>query len=127
MRSKKGTGLKMIGLIIYVCLSACGLTLIKLGLNRNGTLLIDKNGFSLSFSWLLVLGIIMYIASFLLSLIVMKSMNLSLFYPLSAGLVYVVVCIASFLVLKEKISTSQIIGMSVILAGIIIMNLGRGN
>ena len=52
-------------------------------------------------------------------------MNLSLFYPLSAGLIYIAVCVLSFLVLKEKISVQQLIGMVVILAGIVIMNLGK--
>ena len=55
----------------------------------------------------------------------MKGMNLSLFYPLSAGLIYIAVCVASYLVLKEKISVQQLIGMVVILAGIVIMNLGK--
>ena len=115
----------MIGLIIYVCLSAAGLTLIKLGLGKNSTLLLNKGGFDLTLSWTLVLGAVIYVISFLLSMVVMKGMNLSLFYPLSAGLIYIAVCVASYLVLKEKISVQQLIGMVVILAGIVIMNIGR--
>ncbi|MCQ2529138.1 MAG: hypothetical protein MJ108_08510 [Saccharofermentans sp.] len=123
----KSMGPQIIGLLIYVCLSAAGLTLIKIGLNKQGTLLLDKNGFTLAFSWLLVLGMVLYILSFLTSLIVMKSMNLSVYYPLSAGLIYVAICVLSFVVLKEKIGVSQLIGMSIILVGIIVMNLGKGN
>ena len=122
---RKGLGKHMIGLIIYVCLSATALTLIKMGLESNSTLLLDKSGFNLSLSWMLVLGAVLYVLSFLLSMIVMKGMNLSIFYPLSAGLIYVVVCVMSILVLKEKPSISQMIGMTVILAGIIVMNLGK--
>lgn len=123
--SGKGMGKHMIGLLIYVCLSATALTLIKIGLGKDSTLLLDKCGFNLTLSWTLVLGALLYVASFLLSMIVMKGMNLSLFYPLSAGLIYVVVCALSFLVLKEKPSVYQLIGMTAILAGIIIMNLGK--
>lgn len=123
----KSMGPQIIGLLIYVCLSAAGLTLIKIGLNKQGTLLLDKNGFTLAFSWLLVLGMVLYILSFLTSLIVMKSMNLSVYYPLSAGLIYVAICVLSFVVLKEKIGVYQLIGMSIILVGIIVMNLGKGN
>ena len=123
--NRKGMGKHMIGLLIYVCLSATALTLIKTGLGTDSTLLLNKGGFNLSLSWTLVLGVILYVVSFLLSMIVMKGMNLSLFYPLSAGLIYVVVCILSFLVLKEKPSMYQLIGMTAILAGIIIMNLGK--
>lgn len=126
MSEGKGTGKKaMVGLIIYVCLSATGLTLIKMGLEKNSTLLLDKGGFNLSLSWVVVLGAVLYVGSFLLSMVVMKGMNLSLFYPLSAGLIYIIVCVLGFLVLKEKISTYQLIGMVVILAGIIVMNLGK--
>ena len=126
MSEGKGTGKKgMIGLIIYVCLSAAGLTLIKMGLEKNSTLLLDKGGFNLSLSWVVVLGAALYICSFVLSMVVMKGMNLSLFYPLSAGLIYVVVCVLGVLVLKEKITTYQLVGMVVILAGIVIMNLGK--
>jgi small multidrug resistance pump len=121
----KGTAKGMIGLIVYVCLSATALTLIKLGLGKDSTLLLDKGGFNLNLSWMLVGGALMYVVSFCLSMVVMKGMDLSLFYPLSAGLIYVVVCLLSFLVLKEKITTTQLIGMVVILAGIIIMNLGK--
>ena len=125
MNGTKGTGKHMIGLIIYVCLSATALTLIKLGLGKDSTLLLNKGGFSLSLSWTLVLGACLYVVSFCLSMVVMKGMNLSLFYPLSAGLIYIAVCVLSFLVLKEKITTTQLIGMIVILAGIVIMNLKK--
>ena len=123
----KGMGKGMIGLIIYVCLSATGLTLIKLGLGKDSTLLLNKGGFSLNLSWILVLGACLYVVSFLTSMVVMKGMNLSVFYPLSAGLIYIAVCILSFLLLKEKITVTQLIGMAVILAGIVIMNLNKNS
>ena len=127
MNHKKGVGIQMIGLLIYVCMSATGLTLIKLGLNKNSTLIFNKTCFSMSFSWILMLGMCLYILSFLTSMIVMKSINLSVFYPLSAGLIYIVVCSLSVLVLKEKLNWNQLVGMAVILAGIIFMNIGKGN
>ena len=116
----------MIGLLIYVCCSAAGLTLIKIGLTQNSSLIFNKAGFSLSFSWILILGICLYIMSFLLSMLVMKNMNLNLFYPLSAGMIYIVVCVLSYVVLKEPVGLMQFLGMAIILAGIIIMNLGKG-
>ena len=115
---------QMIGLLIYVCLSAAWLTMIKIGLNRNSTLKLDSTGFSLVFGWILIIGIGLYVLSFLTSLIVMKNMNLSIYYPLSAGLIYILVCVLSVTVLKEKIGLSQLVGMLTILAGILIMNIG---
>ena len=56
----------------------------------------------------------------------MKKMDLSLYDPLSAGLVYIIVCLVSVLVLKEKLGAMQLAGMAVIFVGIILMNLGKG-
>lgn len=122
-RSHIGKG--MIGLIIYVCLSAMGLTLIKVGLGNKTSLSIDPKGFSLSFSWILIIGMCLYILSFLTSLLVMKSMSLSMYYPFSAGLIYILVCVLSVIVLKEKIGLFQLIGMAVIFVGILIMNIQK--
>ena len=71
------------------------------------------------------IGMIVYIMSFLLSIAVMKGMNLSLFHPLSAGMIYIAICGVSYFILGEKIMFSQWLGMAVILTGIIIMNLGK--
>ena len=116
---------KMPGLIIYVILSAMGLTLIKIGTGQDISLFLNAKGFSLRLNWILVIGMLVYIISCLTSMLVMKNMNLSIFYPVSAGLIYIVICGLSYCVLREKISINQWIGMSVILVGIIIMNLGK--
>ena len=64
---RKGVDFSMLGLLIYVCLSATGLTMIKIGLGRGSTLVLDKAGFTLQFNWLLVLGMCVYVMSFLTS------------------------------------------------------------
>ena len=115
----------MIGLLIYVCLSALGLTLIKIGTGKASSLILNSSGISLQLNWILVLGMAVYVVSFLTSMVVMKNMNLSLFYPLSAGMIYIIICLLSYLVLHEPISIQQLIGMTVILVGIIVMNIGR--
>ena len=116
----------MLGLLLYVCMSATGLTLIKIGTTKESTLLLDTTGFDLKLSWILVIGLCIYVLSFLMSVMVMKRMNLTIFYPLSAGLIYILVSLAGFLMLKESFTYQQIIGMGIILAGIVVMNLGKG-
>ena len=118
-------GVKMIGLLIYVCMSAAGLTMIKIGTSRESTLLLDTAGFDLKLSWILVIGLCVYVLSFLMSIVVMKIMNLTIFYPMSAGLIYILVSLAGFLVLKETFTIQQLIGMGIILTGIVVMNLGK--
>ena len=111
--------------ILYVSISATGLTLIKMGTMRYSTLLINSSGFELKINWILALGLCIYVLSFILSIIVMKNMNLSFFYPISAGLVYILVSVLGFFVLHESISKFQLVGMGIVLAGIVIMNIGR--
>ena len=125
MRTGMFKGVKMIGLLIYVCMSAAGLTMIKIGTSRESTLLLDTAGFDLKLSWILVIGLCVYVLSFLMSIVVMKRMNLTIFYPMSAGLIYILVSLAGFLVLKETFTIQQLIGMGIILTGIVVMNLGK--
>ena len=125
-KESKKMGFHYIGLIIYVFLSATGLTLIKMGLNNNSTMIVESKGLSLTFSWLLIIGMCLYILSFLSSLFVMKGMNLSIYYPLSAGLIYILVCLLSIFELKEQVSSTQLIGMGIILVGIVMMNIKSG-
>lgn len=116
----------MLGLLVYVCVSATGLTLIKIGTTKECTLLLNSAGFDLRLSWILILGFAIYVLSFLMSIAVMKHMNITIFYPLSAGLIYILVSLAGFIVLKESFTYQQLIGMGIILMGIVVMNLGKG-
>ena len=116
----------MPALILYVLLSSTGLTLVKLGTSKDFGLSVKGGALDLRLNGILLLGMLIYIFSFLLSMYVMKRMNLSVFYPVSAGLIYVLVCVLGHFVLKEEISLTQLIGMAVIFAGVLIMNLHKG-
>lgn len=112
----------MIGLLIYVIMSSLGLTLIKIGTANDFSLKLDRVGVQFQINYVLVAGMCIYIISFLLSMMVMKKMNLSVFYPISAGLIYILICLLSVFVLKEKVSVNQMVGMGIILVGIVVMN-----
>ncbi len=112
----------MLKVILYVTFSAGGLILLKIGTVNEFGLNISGGVFQLKINYYLIFGILLYALSFMTSLSAMKSMNLSLFYPISAGLIYVCVCFFSYFILKESISVIQFIGMIITLFGIIIMN-----
>ncbi len=113
-------------LILYVLCSTIGLVLIKVGVSKEFTLTISSSGFEIKSGWILILGMVIYVISFILSMITMSRMNLTLFYPLSAGLIYVGSCVAGLLFLHEKLSVQQLAGIVVILIGILIVSLDRG-
>lgn len=115
----------IIKILLYVFFSSFGLILLKMGTNKELNLSWDKGNFTVKINYILIIGMLLYILSFLTSLVAMKGMNLSLFYPISAGLVYVLVCFLSWFWLKEKISTQQMVGMGIIFIGVIIMNIRK--
>lgn len=111
--------------LLYISCSALGLTLIKMGINQGTLLKMSEGMLQIHVGLLLVVGAVLYVASFLLSMAAMSKMNLTVFYPISAGLIYVVVCLLGIFLLKENISLTQSIGMGIILLGIVVMNLHK--
>ena len=108
--------------VFYTVMSATGLFMIKSG--ADGTSFAIEDGLmNLQLSPRLLTGFIIYVCSFLLSVYIMGKMKLTLFYPMSTGTVLVLTSLLSFFVLKEHIGLPQIIGMALILAGVIAMNM----
>lgn len=124
MMGKRSVG-SMIAIALYVLFSALGLTLMKLGINQGLSLGITQGIFKFEISLTTLLGIVLYVCSFAMSMVVMSRMNLTYFYPLSAGLVYILVCLLGVFLLKETVQMQQWIGMGFIMVGVIAMNMGR--
>lgn len=110
-------------ILIYVLLSSFGLVMLKIGTNHSLKFSLNEGNFTLSINYILIIGMFLYALSFITSLIAMKGIKLNIFYPVSAGLVYILVGLLSFFVLHEKISLTQIVGMGIILVGVVIMNI----
>ncbi len=108
---------------IYIACSAFGLVLIKVGVNKGAGLTASGGVLSVSLGLPALLGLLLYLTSFLLSMGILSKMELSFFYPMSAGLIYIAVCLLSFLILKESVTVTKLIGALAILAGVVIMNI----
>lgn len=110
-------------IILYALFSAVGLVFLKLGSGQDLGISFRKSSFSIQMNYMVIIGLCFYIASFLLSLSIMKKSNLSIFYSISVGLVYICVCVLSYFLLKESVSRLQLVGMGLILIGIVMMNM----
>lgn len=115
----------LLQILIYVLLSSFGLVMVKLGTSHALEFSFDNGNFSLNINYMLFIGLFFYILGFIISLIAMKGINLNIFYPVSAGLIFVLVAVLSVFVLHEKISFVQIVGMAVIVTGVFIMNIKK--
>ena len=109
-------------LVVYVVMSASGLLMIKLG--ASGSAVSVQNGiFDLHMSGKLLIGVIIYACSFIMSIIVMSKMKLSVFYPVATGAILVLTCLLGYFVLKERIGVPQLVGIALIFGGVIAMNI----
>lgn len=109
---------------IYLFCSVGGLTLVKIGADHN-SFHAAQSFFNLQLSYTTVIGLFLYVFSFLLWIVIVQRFNLSFIQPLTAGLSYVLVLCASLFILKETIVPMQWIGLALILAGVVFMNISR--
>ena len=116
--------MKFILVIAYIILSTSGLVFMKLGGN-SGTFSIIQKDLSFTINSISAIGFICYLVSFLLFTRVVIIFDLSYILPLCTGIVQVLSLIASKIVFKEAFSTQGVIGASIIIIGIIIMNLPK--
>ncbi|MEG1009291.1 MAG: hypothetical protein RSE41_08100 [Clostridia bacterium] len=118
--------MKFILVLIYLILSVSGLIFMKLGGNP-GTVAIKDGNISMVMNLISGLGFICYIGSFLLFTRIVVMFDLSYILPLVTGIVQVLVLLAAHYIFKENISFIEIIGASLIIIGIVIMNLNSTN
>lgn len=109
--------------ICYVLLASSGLILFKLG-SSNSNLTLNIFGFSINYSVRMLLGLLCYGFSFILWMFIVSKTNLTIAMPLSVAIVNTLVVIESCLILKEKITPIQGIGIFIIIFGVCVMTWG---
>lgn len=114
--------LKYILVVVYLGLSLSGLIFMKLGGNTGSFSLKDGN-IIFEINWVSLIGFVCYICSFLLFTRIIVMFDLSYIMPICTGIVQILTLVASYFIFKEDISLKGIIGASVVIIGIIIMNL----
>lgn len=109
-------------LLLYVITTSLALITLKLSASTGapvsiveGTLLLNINPYTL-------FGIFLYGLSFLLYLYLLSKFNLGYLVPITTGLIYVLVFIASFVVFYEVFTLIKIAGIGCVFAGLILLN-----
>lgn len=116
--------MKFILVGIYLILTTAGLVFMKLGGN-SGSVAVNSGNINFSINWISLIGFICYLCSFLLFTKIVIMFNLSYIMPICTGIVQVATLVASKLVFKEIISIQGLLGASIVIIGIIIMNLPK--
>lgn len=121
MEKRRNNIVKIVLVIIYIMLSLSGLILMKYGGNT-GTISLKDGNISVGMSLISMLGFICYIGSFLLYTRIVIMFDLSYITPICTGVIQVLTLVASYIVFKEEISKTGIIGAIIVIVGIMIMN-----
>lgn len=114
----------MIMFIAYVILSSSGIILFKLGSSDLSIKLLD-NQLNMNFPLLSIVGLLCYMVSFVLWMIIISKSDVHIIVPLGLGLTNILILVGSAVVLKESISMMSIIGFALILVGTIFMQSSR--
>lgn len=124
-KGKKVDMFKIITVILYLVLTVSGLILYKYGANKNFAISFTNSVFNLKISFISILGLLCYLASFILYMTIIPKFNISYIMPLTSAISYISIFILSAMVLGEKLTINGIIGAIIILIGIVIINIRR--
>lgn len=117
--------MQWIVLIVYACMSVGGLTCFKLGSQQAMNIELTRAAFAMQMSWLSLLGLGMYVCSFLIYLGLVSRMQLGYLMPVTSAIVYIFTMFTSLLIFKEEYSPAQLAGVLLILFGVVLMNMKK--
>ena len=112
----------MILFIVYAILSASGIILFKLG-STGISLEITKSVFGFQMSYYSLIGLLCYIVSFILWMVIISKNDVSYIVPIGLAVTNLLILIGSYAILGEQLSLMKIVGVGVILLGIALLNL----
>lgn len=107
---------------LYILITSSALIVLKLG-SKDGALaqMIDGRP-HLNLTLYTVTGVILYGLSFLVYTYLLSKYDLGYIIPLTTALVYIVIFTASFIIFKESFTLVKVLGITLILAGLAMLN-----
>lgn len=106
--------------ITYILASAYGMIFIKIG-GTKSKFVIYKDQIGLNVNYIFLLGIALYLFSFLLWIYILQVNRITFISPLVYGVMFIVLSILSVYFFKESIAIQNYIGVAFILIGIVLL------
>lgn len=116
-----------VAILLYVICASLGLIAIKLGTTNGLPISIASGKLDFNINFYALLGILMYGLSFIVYLFLISRYNLGYIIPLTTALVYIIIFFASFTLFKEEFTIYKIIGITFIVVGLIMLNIGKSS
>jgi drug/metabolite transporter (DMT)-like permease len=117
--------MSLLFLIVYVLSTSSGLVLLKLGSSNGAPISIIENSLKFNLNPSIIAGVLLYGLSFLLYIYLISKFDLGFIIPVTTALVYVLIFVASFLIFHEAFTIMKITAISLIIFGVILLNLNK--
>ena len=112
-------------ILAYAIATSLALIFLKLGSASGAPVSFADGHIHLNLGFYVISGVILYAISFLIYTFLVAKYDLGYIIPLATALVYVVIFIASFIIFKESFSLIKILGITLILGGIVLLNINK--
>lgn len=112
-------------LTLYIFTTVFALVILKLGTQSGLPIAYIDNRISFNFTWQTITGILLYGVSFMTYVYLISKNDLGYIIPLAAGFVYLLIFIASYFVFNETFTFAKSIGIILIVAGLLVLNLKK--
>ena len=112
--------MKYLLLLLYVISGAFGMVLVKLG-GAESQFSFSKGKLSIETGYFFLIGLILYVISFIVWMIILQKFELTFISPLAYGLLFIALALVSWIFLGETLDLYKIIGIILIISGALTM------
>jgi multidrug transporter EmrE-like cation transporter len=112
-------------LLLYSLVTSLGLVFIKLGTEDGMPVKFLDGKLHFNLNFYAISGVLLYGLSFVLYMYLISKNDLGYIIPLTTALVYILIFVASYFIFHEVFTLTKIVGIVLIVAGLIFLNLNR--
>lgn len=110
---------------LFVLITSSALVVLKLGMKAGAPVAFLDGKIQLNINAYAVSGVLLYGISFLLYMYLLSKYDLGYIIPLTTALVYVLIFTASYFIFKETFTFVKVLGITLILVGLALLNLHK--
>lgn len=107
---------------VYTAFTVAGLICYKYGTNLSFDVSLKNTNISFNIHLVAILGLVFYVISFALYMLVLPRFNLTYILPIISAITSILIYILSIVILKEEVDIQKIIGAAIIVIGVFIMS-----
>ncbi len=112
---------KIILFLSYALCSGSGLIILKIAMNNKTLKSLDLMQTFLQVKF--IIGFFLYACGFFLWMLILSKFKLNVAFPIATSLFFIISGLGSYFILKESFTITQVVGIFLCLAGILLINI----